>query len=144
MTSPTHATLFRRSRAARRAFVHPLLLATIAFGGATGLGAVWVRQQIAVTAGRTLVQTKRLAQAERALAETNTDLTAELARLERRNTDWNLGLLPPREPQLVRVTAADERLFAGRGAVGRFGDFAPPVAAPGSFSLRLVASTRAR
>jgi len=148
MTTPTPATLRTRPRVAARAFIHPLLLVTIALGGTTGLGVVWARTQIAATASRTLVQEKRLAQVERALAELATVLTAEqsVGTLERRNAEWHLGLLPPREPQLVRVAAADEQRFAGRRTAALSTDLAAavPSAGPGAFAGRFVANTRAR
>ncbi len=146
MTTPT--TTHPRARAAVRAFIHPLLLATIAFGGTTGLGVVWARTQIAATASRKLVQEKRLAQAERTLAELATLLTAEqsVPTLQRRNAEWRLGLLPPGEPQVVRVAAADEQRYAGRRTPGLFADLvlAVPPAAPVAFSGRLAANSRAR
>jgi hypothetical protein len=99
----------------------------IGLGGVTGVGIVWARQQIAATASRAQVLKKRLDQAERSLAELNTALTAEQTApaLERRNVEWQLGLVPLREPQVVRVAAADEQLFAGRRGRGLFTDFTP-------------------
>ncbi len=117
-----------------RAFIHPLLLAglTLTFTGATGLGVVWARQQITATAVRTQGDERQLAQTERSLAELNTVLTAEQTTpmLERRNAEWQLGLVPPREPQLVRVAAADERRFAALRDAAFLADFRPatPVA----------------
>jgi hypothetical protein len=133
-----------RPAAARRAFIHPLLLATIAFAGTSGLGVVWARHQITVTATRTRDLEKKLAQVRRNLDELNTTLTAEqsVAALERRNAAWRLGLAPPAGPQVVRVTAADERLFAARDVPSLFSELAP--AAPPASPLRLSVNTRAR
>jgi len=132
-----------RLPAARRAFIHPLLLATIAFAGTSGLGVVWARHQITVTATRTRDLEKKLAQARRNLDELNTALTVEkTVGLERRNVEWRLGLVPPAGPQVVRVTAADERLFATRGAPGLFSELA--TATPPAPPVRLSANSRAR
>ncbi len=127
----------------RHAFIHPLLLTTIAFAGASGLGVVWARHQITVTAKRTHELENRLVQVQRNLDELNTVLTAEqsVPTLERRNTEWHLGLLPPASAQVVRVTAADERLFAARGVTGQLPEFAPR---PAPAAVRLTANTRAR
>jgi hypothetical protein len=140
MTMTTPTTPY--ARAAVRAFIHPLLLATIACGGATGLGVVWTRTQIAATAQRAKQLRHHLDQTERTLAELNTALTAELAQLERRNAEWQLGLVPPSEPQLVRVAAQDEQRFAGRRAAGWSTDFAtarPPATYVGRFAVNTPA-----
>jgi hypothetical protein len=103
-------------------FAHPLLLPTLALiglAGTAGLGEVWLRQEISLTANRTRQAEQRLAQTERDLAELNTRITAEqsIDVLNRRNAEWQLGLGPPHEPQVVRVAGpAEERLAARRGA----------------------------
>jgi hypothetical protein len=103
-------------------FAHPLLLPTLALiglAGAAGLGEVWLRQEISITANRTRQAEQRLAQTERDLAEVSTRITAEqsIDALNQRNTLWQLGLGPPREPQVVRVAGtAEDRLAARRGA----------------------------
>lgn len=129
--------------AARRAFIHPLLLTTIACAGASGLGVVWAKHQITVTATHTRDLEKKLAQAQRSLDELNTTLTAEqsVTALERRNEQLRLGLVPPAATQVVRVTAGDERLFAMRGAMAPSADFAST--RPGG-TLRLTLTTRAQ
>ncbi len=103
-------------------FAHPLLLPTLALiglAGTAGLGDVWLRQEISLTANRTRSAEQRLAQTKRDLAELNTQITAgeSIDALNRRNTEWQLGLGPPREAQVVRVAVpAEERLAARRGA----------------------------
>ena len=104
-----------------RAFIHSLLVATlvvIGSGGVAGLGAVWLRHQISDTAKRIALAERKLDAAERALADTRLQLAAaeSIESLERRDAEWHLGLVPPRDPQLVLVTAADQaRLAARRG-----------------------------
>ena len=132
-----------RPAAARRAFIHPLLLATIAFAGTSGLGVVWARHQITVVAKRTHELENRLTRTQRSLDEIKTALAEQTDTvLERRNVEWRLGLVPPRESQVVRVTADDERLFAARDVPSLFSELAP--AAPPASPLRLSANTRAR
>jgi hypothetical protein len=102
-------------------FAHPLLpptLLLIGLAGVAGLGEVWLRQEISQTANRTRQAEQQLAQTERDLAEVGARITAEqsIDALDRRNTEWQLGLGPPREPQVVRVAGpVEERLAARRG-----------------------------
>ena len=123
------------SSAHTRGFAHPLLpptLALIGLAGATGLGEVWLRQEISLTANRTRQAEQRLAQTERDLAEVSTRITAEqsIDALNRRNIEWQLGLGPPGEPQVVRVSGPAEELLAVRhGAPDLYADLgrtAPP------------------
>lgn len=101
------------------AFVNQLLVYTlvmICFSGSIGLGTVWLRHQISITANNTKVLEQRIVEAERHLAELNTQVTAEqsIDVLARRNSEWNLGLVLPKEPQVVRVSESPERRLAAR------------------------------
>jgi len=101
------------------AFVNQLLVYTlvmICFSGSIGLGTVWLRHQISVTANTTKQLEQRITETERRMAELNTQITEEqtIAALNRRNVDWHLGLVQPREPQVVRVSESPERRLASR------------------------------
>jgi hypothetical protein len=102
-----------------QAFVNQLLVYTlvmICFSGSIGLGTVWLRHQISLTANNTKQLEQRIAESERHLAELNTQITAEqsIDVLARRNSEWKLGLVLPKEPQVVRVSESPERRLAAR------------------------------
>ena len=74
-----------------QAFVNQLLVYTlvmICFSGSIGLGTVWLRHQISLTANNTKQLEQRIAESERHLAELNTQITAEqsIDVLARRNS----------------------------------------------------------
>lgn len=101
------------------AFVNQLLVYTlvmICFSGSIGLGTVWLRHQISLTANNTKQLEQRIIESERHLAELNTQITAEqsIDVLARRNSEWKLGLVLPKEPQVVRVNESPERRLASR------------------------------
>ena len=101
------------------AFVNQLLVYTlvmISFSGSIGLGTVWLRHQISLTANNTKQLEQRIIESERHLAEINTQITAEqsIDVLARRNNEWKLGLVLPKEPQVVRVSESPERRLASR------------------------------
>ena len=101
------------------AFVNQLLVYTlvmICFSGSIGLGTVWLRHQISISANNTKQLEQRIVESERHLAELNTQITAEqsIDVLARRNSEWNLGLVLPKEPQVVRVSESPERRLASR------------------------------
>lgn len=101
------------------AFVNQLLIYTlvmICFSGSIGLGTVWLRHQISITANNTKRLEQRIIESERHLAELNTQITAEqsIDVLARRNSEWKLGLVLPKEPQVVRVSESPERILASR------------------------------
>ena len=90
------------------AFVNQLLvclLVTICLGGSVGLGTVWMRHQISVTANANRLLVARIAEVERHLAETTAFVATEqgLDVLRRRNAEWHLGLAPVNEAQVARV-----------------------------------------
>lgn len=107
------------------AFVNQLLVYTlvmISFVGSVGLGVVWLRHQISTTANSTKRLEQRIAETERRLSELNTQVTAEqsIDVLARRNSEWRLGLVLPKEPQVVRVSESPERRLAERNAAEVF------------------------
>ena len=90
-------------------------LMMICFSGSLGLGTVWMRQQISLEANRNKQLEVRLAEVNRRLDETAAAIAVEQSpeALMRRNTEWHLGLVPPREPQIVRVPGdVEQRLTA--------------------------------
>ena len=106
-------------------FVNQLLVCTlvmICFSGSIGLGTVWLRQQIAVTANSIKANQTRAIEVERRLDETRALITAEQSPdvLARRNTEWNLGLVMPREPQVTRVRENAEQRLARKNQAERF------------------------
>jgi hypothetical protein len=102
------------------AFVNQLLVYTlvmICFSGSVGLGTVWLRHQISVTANNTKAIETRMTEIERRIAETSALIAAEQSpdRLEQKNTSFALGLVRPSEQQTVRVNESPEqRLLARR------------------------------
>lgn len=98
-------------------FVNQMLVYTlvmICFSGSIGVGTVWLRQQMAQTANRIKTFEQRADVVERHLAETNALIAGESSAdtLARRNVEWNLGLIAPKEVQIVRVTEPVEDRLA--------------------------------
>jgi hypothetical protein len=88
------------------AFVNQLLVYTlvmICFSGGVGLGTVWLRYQISVTARRNKDLETRIAEVERHLAETTTAIETEEGpgMLMNRNAEMHLGLVQASEAQVV-------------------------------------------
>ena len=80
------------------AFVNQLLVYTlvmIGFSGSIGLGTVWLRHQISLTANATKVLDARIAELDRQVDETTTAIETERDPqvLLQRNADWHLGLV---------------------------------------------------
>jgi hypothetical protein len=113
-----------------QAFVNHLLVYTlvlIGLGGSVGLGTVWLRHQISLTANATKVLDARIADLERRIEETTTAIETERDPqvLLRRNAEWKLGLVAPQPDQVVRVSedsalrlaAKRNRLLFGDGAI---------------------------
>ena len=102
-----------------RAFVGQLITLTLlllVFSGSLGLGAVWVRQEISGTANRSHVLQNKIAEVERRLDEVNAEVAAALNphALLRQNVAMNLGLLSPREIQVMRVDGSPELRLASK------------------------------
>lgn len=129
------------------AFVNQLLVYTlvmICFSGSIGLGTVWLRHQISITANNTKVLEQRIVEAERHLSELNTQVTAEqsIDVLARRNSEWNLGLVLPKEPQVVRVSESPERRLAARNNAEIFAPEAVATGAVTAVRFRLTNNHR--
>lgn len=104
------------------------LLVMLGFGGSIGLGTVWMRHQISVTANHNRELAARIASLERRLAETTTAIEGEQGSevLRRRNVEFQLGLAPANDQQVVRVTEEDMM----RHTAMRNRDFFKDTAAP--------------
>jgi hypothetical protein len=92
-----------------RAFVNQFMVyALVAICGCAsiGLGTVWMRHQISIVANENKVLEASIADVERRVEETDAAIAAEQdpSVLSRRNTEWRLGLVPPGETQVRRVT----------------------------------------
>jgi hypothetical protein len=114
------------------AFVNQLLVYTlvmICFSGSIGLGTVWMRHQISLTANATKVLDARIAELDRRLNETKAVLEAEQdpAVLKQRNTEWHLGLAQPNPEQIVRLPEDPVQRLAAKHNRGLFNDGVTPV-----------------
>jgi hypothetical protein len=124
------------------AFVNQLLIYTlvmIGFSGSVGMGAVWLRHQISVTANRTKQIEARLAEVERHYRETEAAIGTEQGpeALKQRNTEWRLGLVSPKDTQIVRVNESPEERLAAKRNQGLFTDNVRLVGLkPGGLALR--------
>jgi hypothetical protein len=81
------------------------LLVCISVGGSVGLGAVWMRHQISVTANANRRLVARVADIERNCDDTKALIAAAQDRdvIRRRNDEWHLGFSPVKDNHLVRV-----------------------------------------
>ncbi|HEY5079631.1 MAG TPA: hypothetical protein VII43_07270 [Opitutaceae bacterium] len=94
-------------RMGSQAFVNQFMVyALVAIcGSATiGLGTVWMRHQISIAANANKVLEASIADMERRVEETDAAISAEQdpAVLNRRNTEWHLGLVAPEEIHVRR------------------------------------------
>ena len=116
-----------------QAFINQLLvclLVTFCFSGSIGLGTVWMRHQISLTANSNKALEVRIAEVDRHLAETATFIETEQSNdvLRRRNAEFRLGMVQPQESQVVRITEDPDRHLAAKANRGLFDDRALPAA----------------
>lgn len=116
-------------------FVNQLLIYTlvmIGFSGSIGLGTVWIRHQISITANTTKQLAVQIADVERRLAETTTAAESERDTniLLRRNAEWHLGLVPPAQEQIVHVPGDPVLRLAANRNRGLYRDSAVTVSFP--------------
>ena len=92
------------------------LLVCISVGGSVGLGAVWMRHQISVTANANRRLAARIAEVDRACYETNALIAAAQDRdvIRQRNSEWRLGFNPVKDDHLVRVNEDPVRRLEAR------------------------------
>lgn len=104
------------------AFVNQLLVYTLAMivtSGSVGLGAVWLRYQMAATANRIKQTEASISDCQRRLDETVTQIETEKSPdvLRHLNDDLHLGLVEPKEAQVNRVDEdVEDRLAAKRNS----------------------------
>ena len=125
-----------------QAFINQLLvclLVTFCFSGSIGLGTVWMRHQISLTANANKALEGSIAEVERHLAETATFIETEQSNdvLRRRNAEFRLGMVQPQETQLVRIVEDPTRHLAAKANRGLFDDRALP-AAPMKLTLAIT------
>lgn len=101
------------------AFINQMLVYTlvmICFSGSVGLGTVWLRHQISVSANHTKLLDARSAEIDRRLYEVGTRISEEqsIPELHRKNQTLALGLVNPQESQIVRITESPEERLAAR------------------------------
>ena len=97
------------NKAGAGAFVSQFLvyaLVAIFCSASIGLGTVWMRHQISVAANANKGLESKIADLERRIEETDAAISAEQdpAVLNRRNSEWRLGLVPPAETQVRRIS----------------------------------------
>jgi DNA-binding GntR family transcriptional regulator len=80
-------------------------LATIVIGGGMGLGSVWMRHQISLTANTNRILETQIAEVRRHSEEIRTAVAEEqdITVLKRRNEEWHLGLVPQSQEQVQAV-----------------------------------------
>jgi hypothetical protein len=124
-------------KAGSQAFVNQfMVIALVAICGSStiGLGTVWMRHQISVAANANKALEASIADLERQIEEADAAISAEQdpAVLTRRNAEWQLGLVPPAETQLRRVTEDSVMRLASLHNRKLFGD------GPATVSLRVA------
>ena len=107
-----------RGNTGARAFVNQFMvyaLVAICSSASIGLGTVWMRHQISLVANENKDMETAIAKVEHQIEETDAAIASEQdpTVLNRKNTEWRLGLVPPGETQVRRVTEDPvARLFA--------------------------------
>lgn len=122
-----------------RAFVNQFMvyaLVAICGSASIGLGTVWMRHQISVAANANKALEASIADLERQIEETDAAIAAEQdpAVLNRRNAEWRLGLVPPAETQVRRVSEDPVARLAAIQNRKLFGD------GPATVNLRVALS----
>jgi hypothetical protein len=113
-----------------RAFVNQVVIGTlvaVGVSGSVGIGSVWLRHQISVTAAANKALENRLAEVERLTQQTGTWIAEEqdVTALLRRNSEWRLGLMPPQDGQVQRITEDSVAYLTAKRDSGLFRDRAP-------------------
>ena len=109
------------------AFVTQILVYTLFMlctSGSVGMGVVWFRHQISVTANHVMQSEARIKDLERRLAETATSIEVEQGpeALKKRNEQWGLGLMPIRPEQVNPISVNIESRLAAKRNQGLFTD----------------------
>jgi hypothetical protein len=122
-----------------RAFVNQFMvcaLVGICSSASIGLGMVWIRHQISLTANANKVMVASIDDLQRRIEETDAAISAEQdpAVLNRRNTEWQLGLVPPDETQIRHVSEDPVTRLAARRNRTLFGE------EPATVSFRIASA----
>ncbi len=122
------------------AFVNQIvlcLLVTIFASGSVGLGTVWMRQQISRTANSNRRLEASIKDLNRRIDESSATIAAEQTQeaLERRNVEFNLGLVPVSDAQVMHVTEDTVGRMVSRANRALFRDTDAPV--PVKFKIAL-------
>jgi len=115
------------------AFVNQLLvclLVTICCGGSLGVGLVWIRHQISVTANANRSMTARIREVERQIMETKTRVESAQSpdALRRLNAEFQLGLAPKSDGQVLHVAGDPVHRLMTRANRELFTDGRAPIA----------------
>ena len=127
-------------KSSNHAFVNQLLIGAlmmICFSGSLGFSTVWLRHAISLTADHNRQLEAQLAEINRHVDETTAAIAAEQSpdALVRRNAEWHLGLMPPREPQVVRVPDDVEQRLMAKNHAELYAARDRPVVTPVVFNL---------
>jgi len=127
-------------KSSNHAFVNQMLvgaLVMICFSGSLGFSTVWMRRAISLKADRNRQLEAKLAEINRHIDETTAAIAAEQSpgALVRRNAEWRLGLVPPREPQVVRVPDDVEQRLMAKNHAELYAASDGPVVTPVVFNL---------
>jgi len=92
-----------------QAFVNQVLIFTLLAlcgCGSIGLGTVWMRHEISVAANQSRLLEARIADIDRHIQETDAAIAAEEdpVALAASNERWHLGLVPPVDAQIRRIS----------------------------------------
>lgn len=114
-------------KSTNQAFVNKLVVYTLVMlctSGSAGLGAVWLRHQMSVTAEQIRQHEASIDLVKRRLDETEAAIASEQSpkRLEQRNQEWRLGLVAPKELQVCRVNEDVELRLATKRNQGLLTD----------------------
>jgi len=122
------------------AFVNQLVvfaLVVFCFSGSVGLGTVWMRHQISLTANATKTWESKLTEVERQINETHAAIerAQDPAILKLLNDQWRLGLVAPSPQQTSYIDEDPVMRLAAKHNQGLFSD--SPVDTSISFKVAL-------
>ena len=100
------------------------LLVTLGSGGTLGVGTVWMRHEISLVANANRALATRLTEVERRIAETKTLVESAQSpeALRRLNAEFQIGLVPVSDGQVVHVAEDPVRRLATRVNSGLYGE----------------------
>ena len=132
----------RRPQSAFATHALVFAIAALSFGGAVGLGRVWICHQISLSANEARSNEAKLVAIERQIAENDAVLAFEqdAARLKQRNSELHLGLLPPADGQVHLVREDPVQQLASKRRRGLYDD--APVSAAIKFPRLALALGR--